>query len=72
MAFGWILLQLQMGQAFNENRKVFRKALGPQSVSQYDLLIEQEAESFQKRFSGYSGDPFPVAEASVRVTCYVS
>lgn len=65
MGFGWTLLQLPTGEAFNENRKVFKQVLGPQSVSQYDTLIEQEAEAFQKRFSGHSGDPFPITEACV-------
>ncbi|KAG8779401.1 hypothetical protein FRC16_003445, partial [Serendipita sp. 398] len=46
----------QPGHAFYEQRKIFRKVIGPHVVSQYSTLIEQEAEAVVKRLSGFSGD----------------
>ncbi|CAG8585722.1 14517_t:CDS:2, partial [Acaulospora colombiana] len=44
MDFGWSILMRQPGKEFNEQRKVFRKAIGPQVISQYDLLTEREVD----------------------------
>lgn len=63
MGFGWNLIQTQPShRGFIEMRKIFRKAIGPQSVSDFDRLIEQEAASFVQRLSGFSGDPLPIIQ----------
>lgn len=56
MDFGWSLLFRQPGKDFNEQRKVFRKAIGPQSVSQFDTIMEHEAEGLVSTLSGFAGD----------------
>jgi hypothetical protein len=43
-------------------RKIFRKAIGPQSVSDFDNLLEQDAAGFVQRLSGFSGDPLPIIQ----------
>lgn len=62
MEFGWSLLNRQPGKDFNGQRKVFRKAVGPQSLSRYDSLVIGEAETLVKNLSGFSGDPTPKFE----------
>jgi cytochrome P450 len=57
MGFGWSLLQAQPGHNLTEQRKIFRKVLGPQVVKDYDQLIERQAEGFVNRMEGFSGDP---------------
>lgn len=51
---------LSPGEAFSETRKIFRKAIGPQSVSDFDPLIEHQAEDFLSRLKDHSGDPHPL------------
>jgi len=53
------LLMSQPGEGFTEQRKVFRQALGPRVVGQYDGLIQQHFDSFTGSLSEVSGDPFP-------------
>jgi hypothetical protein len=63
LGFGWAVIQTQPShRGFNEMRKIFRKAIGPQSVSDFDSLIEQEAASFVQCLSGFSGDPLPIIQ----------
>ncbi|PVF95234.1 cytochrome P450 [Serendipita vermifera] len=57
MEWGWALLVLQPGQTFNEQRKIFRKVMGPQAISDFDQLIESEAETLTNKLKGFSGDP---------------
>jgi cytochrome P450 len=57
MDFGWSILMRQPGKEFNEQRKVFRKAIGPQIVSQYDHLAEREVDRAISSLVGFSGDP---------------
>jgi cytochrome P450 len=57
MGFGWSLLQSQPDHHWGEQRKIFRKVLGPHVVKDYDQLIEREAENFLTRLKGFSGDP---------------
>ncbi|PVF95229.1 cytochrome P450 [Serendipita vermifera] len=57
MKFGWSILQIQPGHDFYEMRKIFRKVIGPQSVNDYNRLIESEAENFVRGLKGFSGDP---------------
>jgi cytochrome P450 len=57
MGFGWSLIQTLPGHNFTEQRKIFRKVLGPQVVKDYDQLIEREGENFVNRLQGFSGDP---------------
>jgi cytochrome P450 len=56
MDFGWSMVMRQPGKDFNEQRKVFRRAVGPQAVSQYDALMEHEAARLVSSLSGYAGD----------------
>lgn len=56
MDFGWVLLMRQPGKDFNEQRKLFRKAVGPQTVPQFDTLMELEADRLVSSLSGYAGD----------------
>jgi hypothetical protein len=48
---------MQPGHDFNEMRKIFRKVIGPQSINDYNRLIEGESESLVHRLKGFSGDP---------------
>jgi cytochrome P450 len=57
MGFKWSLLQTQPGPDFNELRKIIRRVLGPQSVDDYDPLMEQEADALVARLRDFSGDP---------------
>jgi hypothetical protein len=57
MGFGWSILQMQPGHDFNEMRKIFRKVVGPQSINDYNRLIEGESENLVHRLKGFSGDP---------------
>ncbi|CAG8726146.1 5594_t:CDS:2, partial [Acaulospora colombiana] len=52
MGLGWSLLQSQPGHDWMERRKIFKKVLGPQAISDYDQLIEREAESFVDKLKG--------------------
>lgn len=56
MDFGWSLVMRQPGKDFNEQRKLFRKAVGAQTVSQFDAILEQEAECLVSALSGLSGE----------------
>jgi cytochrome P450 len=60
MELGWSLLQIQPGPNLLEQRKIFKKALGPQVINKYDELIEREAENFVSKLKGFSGDPAPI------------
>lgn len=55
----------QPGHTFNEGRRIFRKIVGPQSVSDYDGLMEHEAANFVQRLSGFSGDPLSIIQEHV-------
>jgi cytochrome P450 len=50
----------QPGPNFNEQRKVFRQALGPHVIGEYDALIQRHFDSFCDALSVLSGNPFPV------------
>ncbi|PVF95231.1 cytochrome P450 [Serendipita vermifera] len=65
MGFSWSLLQTQPGPDFNELRKIIRRVLGPQSVDDYDPLMEQEAETLVARLKDFSGDPTDMIFGSV-------
>jgi cytochrome P450 len=56
MDLTWPVTRRQPGKDFNEQRKVFRRAIGPQTVSQYDALMEREAERLVSSLSGYAGE----------------
>jgi cytochrome P450 len=60
MYSNWSMVQLQPHQGFVEQRKVMKKAMGPQAAQSYDGIIEAEAARLVEAFSGYSGDPFHV------------
>lgn len=56
----WTMLMSQPGANFTEQRKVFRQALGPHVVGEYDGLIQQHLGPFCSALSEVSGNPFPV------------
>jgi hypothetical protein len=60
MEFGWSLLSISPGPAVTEERKVFRKYLGPQTISDHDQLVERASEDFVNRLQGFSGDPLQI------------
>jgi hypothetical protein len=60
MEFGWSLLSIGPGTAVTEERKVFRRFLGPQAIGDHDQLVERAAEDFVNRLKGFSGDPLPI------------
>jgi cytochrome P450 len=60
MNHGWFTVGQQPGPAHTEQRKIMRKAMGPQVISKYDGMIYQEAEKLLKVLSGFSGDPRPL------------
>ncbi|KIM33242.1 hypothetical protein M408DRAFT_151524 [Serendipita vermifera MAFF 305830] len=57
MDFEWSVVQQDLGDSHNEMRKVFRKVIGPRTVSDFDPLIEGEAETLQGNLFSFSGDP---------------
>jgi hypothetical protein len=57
MDFGWNIVQSQPTLEFYEQRKVFRKVIGPNSVGDYDQLIEKEAEGLVRGLASFTGDP---------------
>ncbi|PVF95240.1 cytochrome P450 [Serendipita vermifera] len=65
MEFGWSLLSSPPGQAMTEQRKVFRKVLGPQVIADQDQLIERGAEEFVNKLRGFSGDPAHIVVQSI-------
>jgi hypothetical protein len=62
MNFSWNVLQMPLGHNFNEIHKLFKRFIGPQSVLEYDRLIEQEASNFVQRISGFTGDPLEMIQ----------
>ncbi|KAG8848706.1 hypothetical protein FRB91_010549 [Serendipita sp. 411] len=58
--FAWGLITAQPTPSFYEQRKVFRKVMGPHVISQFDLLIEEEAKNLIKRAENFSGDPHDI------------
>jgi cytochrome P450 len=53
------MLLAQPGPYWNEQRKVFRKALGPQVVPSYDDIIGKNLSTLLTALSGFSGDIHP-------------
>jgi hypothetical protein len=65
MEFSWSLTLSQPDKEFNEQRKVFRKMVGPQALTNYDSLVMSEAKGLLDDLSGFSGDPIDKIEACV-------
>jgi len=59
MQFGWAIIQLQPSHDFYEMRKVFRKVIGPNNVSDYDHFIEKESGELVRGLAGFTGNPLP-------------
>ena len=57
MDFGWSLTQIQPSPGFYEQRKVFRKVIGPKAVQDYDQVIQKEAESLIRSLASFTGNP---------------
>lgn len=74
MEYGWPLPMMQPGKAFDEQRSILRKALGPRVVPKYDHLIEEQADLLVKALSGFTGDPLAQINIAVRAViiklCY--
>lgn len=62
----------QPGKEFNEQRKVFRKGIGAQSVTRYNSLVKGEAERFIQKISGFAGDPMPSIERCILLSTFLS
>jgi cytochrome P450 len=60
MNHDWLMTLAQPGHRHTEQTKIFKRATGPQTVSEYNFFIEDEARKLVGAFSGYSGDPFPI------------
>lgn len=58
MSVGWALILLQPSPDFNEQRKIFRKTVGPQVIQQYDHLIRNEIQYLLEALPITTGDPF--------------
>jgi len=56
----WTMRMSQPGPNFHEQRRVFRQALGPHVIGEYDTLIQRHFDSFCGALSSVSGNPFPV------------
>ncbi|PVF95236.1 cytochrome P450 [Serendipita vermifera] len=63
--WGWAHLVLQPGHDFTEQRKIFRKTMGPQGVADYHQLIENQAQILADKFEGFSGDPTDLVFSSI-------
>lgn len=50
--------RLQPGPEFNEQRRVFRKAMNPQAVADYDSFIQRDRDNLVRQLDGFSGNPF--------------
>jgi hypothetical protein len=59
MDFGWSVVALQPSPEFYEQRKVFRKVVGPNAVADYDRAIEKAAGSLIHELSSFTGNPLP-------------
>jgi hypothetical protein len=66
MDFSWNLTVRQPDKGFNEQRKVLRKAVGSQALTNYDSLVVGEAKKLLDGLSGFSGDPIAKLEACVK------
>ncbi|PVF92921.1 cytochrome P450 [Serendipita vermifera] len=65
MDSAWNMALAPPDHGFTEQRKVLRKAIGAQSLQDYDGLILAESAKLVEAFSGFSGDPSPVVLKSV-------
>jgi hypothetical protein len=59
MDFRWSIIQLQPSPEFYEQRKVFRKVVGPNAVADYDEVMEKAAGSLVQGLSSFTGNPLP-------------
>jgi cytochrome P450 len=58
MGEGWKLATFQPGFKLTQQRKILRKAIGPQAVASYEEAIQSEIMTLLDNFSGFSGDPY--------------
>jgi cytochrome P450 len=54
------MLLAQPGPYWNEQRRVFRKALGPRAVPSYDGIIGKNISTLLTALLGFSGDIHPI------------
>jgi hypothetical protein len=59
MDFGWSIIELQPSPEFYEQRKVFRKVVGPKAAADYDQVIEEAAQNLVRGLSSFTGNPLP-------------
>jgi hypothetical protein len=60
MNLGWFTSNAQPGPDHTEQRKIIKKAIGLQVVSDYDHIIYKEAGRLLERLSNFGGDPHPL------------
>jgi cytochrome P450 len=56
----WFTILAQPGPTHTAQRKIMRKAMGTQVVSNYDGVLYQEVEKLLEALTGFSGDPRPL------------
>ncbi|PVF96179.1 cytochrome P450 [Serendipita vermifera] len=72
MYFHWTPILVQPGLNHTEQRKPLRKAIGPQSVHEYDRIIQNGASNIIKALLTSDGDPFlPISRevGAVVISC---
>ncbi|CCA71475.1 hypothetical protein PIIN_05414 [Serendipita indica DSM 11827] len=65
MSSGYALVLKQPDSEFVEQRKVFRKGVGPLVVAHYDPLVQQQCRSLIKALEGFSGHPYDILALKV-------
>lgn len=62
MGWQWVLTFLPLGVNHSNQRKMLRRALGPQRVGSYDANIESEAAKFMTVLNTFQGNPNRIIE----------
>lgn len=65
MGWGWDLVFLQPGPSHSSQRKILRRAVGPQSVGSHDPVIEATVMKFMNELNTFQGCPIDVIQSSL-------
>jgi cytochrome P450 len=57
MGWKWSLAVVQPGPSHSNQRKMLRRAIGPQRVGSHDAYIESETAKLLTTFEKFEGDP---------------
>lgn len=57
MKWDWSLALVQPNSHHSDQRKILRKAIGPQRVGSYDSMIESEVAKLMPKLLSFTGDP---------------